>query len=109
MIIKWQRSGDYWTNIDSPDFVQEPELRGYLESHEHMLLHLRGVKKNYMRLLWQGTRELLRQEGAPYSGLTMRRDADISGDGYQACIVPEMWKGEAGEDRVVIRLKTEAA
>jgi len=54
-------------------------------------------------LLWHGTTELLRQEGATYSGLTMRRDADISGDRDQACIVPEMWEGEAGEDRVVIR------
>lgn len=103
MIMEWQRSGNYWTNTGSPDFVRGPELRGYLESHGRMLLHLSGVKKNYMRLLWHGTLEFLRQEGSTYSGLTMRREAHLSGDGDPACTVPEMWEGEAGEDRVVVR------
>ncbi len=103
MIMECQRSGNYWTNISSPDFVQEPEVRGYLESHGHVLLHLRGVKKNYMRLLRHDTQKFLRQEGATNPGLTMRGGADISEDGDQACIVPELREGEAGEDRVVVR------
>ena len=34
-----------WTNIGSPDLVQEQKLRGYLETRRHGSLFLSGYKK----------------------------------------------------------------
>ena len=102
MITRWEKRGDYWTNISSPDFVRRPELRGYLEIPGHGLLPLGGVKKNDMRWLWYRAPKFLRQEGAAYPGFTVREDANLFGDGDPACSVPEIREGEAGGDRVVI-------
>jgi hypothetical protein len=96
MIAGWKNRGDYWMSIGSPDFVQELELRGCLETPGRRLSVLRGVKKNGMWGLWNNPSEFLRQEIPTDSGFILRGCPDLSGGGSSTSFLPEVSKGEAG-------------
>src|SRR4030042_961158 len=64
MISAWKRRDNYWTNIDSPDFVQGQMYTGYLETRRHGLSGLNEHKKNKLWMLWESTPKPLRQEGS---------------------------------------------
>src|SRR3989338_10041228 len=81
MIIGWEKIGNCWTNIGSPDFVREQKFRGYLETRRHGLLDLSGLKKNSMREMWHDSSESLRREGSPNTGFILWECEDISGSG----------------------------
>src|SRR3990172_5412426 len=97
MIIGWEKRGNCWTNIGSPDFVREQEFRGYLETRRHGLFNLSVLKKNSMWVLWDGSLESLRQGGALDTGFIMWECEDISGSFGSESILPEMWESEKGE------------
>lgn len=100
MIMGWKKRGDYWMNIGSPDFVQEPEFKGCLEIRRRESSGLRGLKKNGLRMLRDSTSKLLRQEDTKDTGFIMRGCTDLSGSGGSAVVLPEVWEGEAGGDRL---------
>src|SRR4030042_5571686 len=54
-------------------------------------------------MLRKTTPKLLRQESAADTGFVLWRCADLSGGGSSAGIMPEVWKGEAGGDKMAIR------
>lgn len=97
MISGWQKRGDWWTSTASPGFVQEPRSRGYSVTRRPASSVLRDVKKNDMRVLWDGSPKFLRPQGAAYPGPALRRDAYLSGSGDQTCYVLEVWEGEVRE------------
>lgn len=97
MISAWKRRGNYWTNIDSMDFVQEQMYRGYLETRRHGLSGLKGLKKNYLWMLWESTPKPLRQEGSADTSFVMWGCTDIPGSGSPACLVQKVRESEAGE------------
>ena len=102
MIMEWKKRGVYWTNIVSPDFIQRPGLKGYLEIQRHVLSCLSGLKKKGIRLLWDGASELLRLEGAVDTGFILWREADLFGSGGSAYSMSEMREGETGGNRMAI-------
>src|SRR3989304_2090962 len=97
MISAWKRRDNYWTNIDSPDFVQEQMYMGYLETRRHGLSGLKGLKKNDLWMLWEITPKPLRQEGSVDTRFVMWGCTDIPGGGSPAGIMQEVRKSEAGE------------
>lgn len=96
MIIGWENTKDCWMSIGSPDFVQWQRLKGYLEIQRQGLSHCGGLKKNDMRLLWNVTSKLLRQEDETYTRFVLRGRPDISGVGSAAGQMQEVWESEAG-------------
>ena len=96
MIVGWGKRGDYWTNIDSLDFVREPAYRGYSETREPWSSDLSGGKKNGMWLLRDSPSKLLRQESTAHTGSILRGCSDLSGSGDPAGTMPEVWESEAG-------------
>lgn len=97
MITGWESRDDCWTNIGSPGIVREQMLEGYLETRGHGLSGLSGHKKNGLWLLWYGSSELLRQEGAADTGFVLRGCTDLPGGGGTAGLLPGVREGEAGE------------
>ena len=97
MITRWKSRGDCWTNIGSPDIVQEQRFEGYLEIQGHGLSSLSGHKKNGLWLLRYGSPELLRQEGTADTGSVLWGCSDLSGGGGTAGPMPGVWEGEARE------------
>ena len=53
-----------------------------------------------MRLLRESTSKLLLQEATEGSGFRLWGCADLPGGGSSEDIVPEVWEGEAGEDKL---------
>ena len=96
MIVGWKKRDDCWTNIGSPDLVQEQKLRGYLETRRHGLSFLSGHKKNNLRVLWKYSLEPLRQEGASDTRFILWGCTDLSGSGGVASIMSEVWESETG-------------
>src|SRR3990167_4632792 len=97
MIMEWEKRGDCWTNIGSPDFVREQKFRGYLETRRHGLFNLSGLKKNSMREMWDGSSESLRREGSPNTGFILWECEDISGSGDLTGIMQGVREGEDRE------------
>ena len=97
MIMGWESRDDCWTNIGSPDIVQEQRFEGYLETRRHGLFGLSGHKKNGLWLLWYGSPKLLRQEGEADSGSVLWGCPDLSGGGGTAGLLPEVRGREARE------------
>lgn len=97
MIIGCKKRGDYWMNIDSPDFIHWPTLRGYLETLKHELSFFSGLKKNSLWMLRHEASKLLRQEDTAYTGFTLRRDANLSAGGSSASMVPYVRESEERE------------
>ena len=103
MISGWQNRGDYWTIINSPGFVLKPRSRGYLETQKPVSSGLRGVKKNNLRMLRNGSQKFLRPQGSAYSGSTLRRDADLPASADQTCYVPQVPEGETRKASLAIQ------
>lgn len=95
MLRAWQKRGDWWTNIDSPDFDHMPISRGYSENQRLVSSGLSALKKNGLWLLRHCPAKLLRQEGASYTGLILRGDGHLPASGRPASAVPAMWQSEA--------------
>gem|GEM_PF-2240196 len=73
MITAWERQGDYWTNIEAPDFVLALKLRGSLETRRHArVIRLERTQKNNIGVLWDNTSKLLRQERTTLTGFVLR-------------------------------------
>ena len=60
------------------------------------VIRLDRVQKNGLWLLWYGTSELLRQEGAADTGFIPWGCTDIFGGRGSAGILPQIWEGEEG-------------
>jgi len=103
MIAGWQTRGDYWTSTDSPGFVPEPGSRGYSGTRRGGSSSLRGVKKNELRMLRNGSSKFLRPQGSAYPGPTLWRDADLPGGADQACDVWQVREGDTREACLAIR------
>ena len=103
MIAGWQTRGDYWTRTNSPGFVREPRSRGYSGTRRPASSGLKGVKKNKLRPLRDGSSKFLRPQGSAYPGPTLRRDADLPGGSDQACSVLQVQEGEAREASLAVR------
>lgn len=97
MIRECKKQDGCWTNIGSPDFGQEQQLRGYLENRVHGLSNLTDSKKNGLWLLWGGLSQLLRPKGTDGQGFVVRRKTGLFGDGNSQGYVLEMREGETGE------------
>src|SRR3989338_4922228 len=96
-IMGWEKRGNCWTNIGSPDFVREQKLRGYLETQRHGFINLSELKKNSMRVLWHSSSESLRQGSASDSGFIVWGHEDLSGSGSPKSHVLEVRESEDGE------------
>ena len=96
MISAWKRRDNYWTNIDSPDFVQEQMYTGYLETQRHGLSSLDVHKKNNLWMLWESAPKPLRQEGSADTRFLMWGCTDIPGGGSPTGIMQEVRESEAG-------------
>jgi hypothetical protein len=96
MISAWKRRDNYWTNIDSRDFVQGQMYMGYLETRRHGLSGLNVHKKNDLWMLWKSAPNPLRQEGSADTGFVMWGCTHIPGSGSPAGIMQEVRKSEAG-------------
>src|SRR3989304_5871189 len=96
MISAWKRRDNYWTNIDSPDFVQGQMYTGYVETRRHGLSGLNVNKKNNLWMLWESTPKPLRQEGSVDTRFVMWGCTDIPGSGSPAGIMQEVRESESG-------------
>jgi hypothetical protein len=96
MISAWKRRDNYWTNIDSPDFVQEQMYTGYLETRRHGLSGLDVHKKNDLWMLWKSAPKPLRQEVSADTRFVMWGCTDIPGGGSPAGLMQEVRESEAG-------------
>lgn len=94
MISGWERRGDYWTNIGSPDIARDQKYRGYLESRKHESLDLSGLKKNDMWLLRHCASWLLRQDGTTDTGFVLWGCEDLPGGGSSKSPVQKVRQGE---------------
>ncbi len=101
MICGWEKRDDCWTNISSPDFDRDQKYRGYLEIHEPESSGLRGLKKNYLRMLWHGSSRILRQERATDTGSVLRGCPDVPESRGSESQVQRVRKSETGETPVV--------
>ena len=97
MLNGWEKEGACWTSIDSPDFVQERQSRGYSGTQRPGSYGLSGLKKNGMRFMRQSSPELLRQGSATDPGLVLRGCPNIPGGGSSARTVQRVREGETGE------------
>src|SRR3990167_6113423 len=97
MIMEWEKRGDCWTNIGSPDFVREQKLRGIFGDPKARVIQLKRTQKNSMREMWDGSSESLRREGSPNTGFILWECEDISGSGDLTGIMSGVRESEDGE------------
>ena len=102
-IREWQKQDGCWTNIGSPDFGQEQQLRGYLEIQKLGLSNLSDAKKKCLWLLRNCLQKFLRSQDPAGSGFTMRGSENLFRYGGSSGNVSSVRKSEAGEIRLAVR------